>query len=702
MAKKLNTMINAKLTINSFKIPDKPVYLVGAYDHGVTVLNQQIRALNLAWALVETATVNISNLIERKKKLEIAIVGGGFTGITLAAALLKKGISANITIFEQRDTLLPLQQGSDSRWLHPRIYDWPAEGSTASSAQLPVLNWTAGRASDVVVQVLSSWKDIVLDTHNKPRLYCNTKHLQIREGKKSKICLEWVGEERDPLTAGALKKHGGSGLAKDFDMAILAVGFGVEKNGVISYWRNETLSQPSLDNPRRTFIISGQGDGAMIDLLRLCISQFRQDRILSELFSGSTHLISKLRDIRNEHLNNEDLNLFNLFEKLDFKEVLNSLSSRLRQDTEVLLRLKVREFSQLFSNSTSRISFQNKLLVYLLYRCGGFTPTTLSDASLKRLYGISPSNIIQRHGSDREEVLKKILSDDLYHSITKAGNSAPSKHFSQPENISWPGGYFGYPGLEINAEQLPEAIKAVGRREYLPGPTEFMATSFCSAIAGYLLANHAPSSRLRVTLHRAIPLGNEVVLQQACDYVGTQNAAGEKSAAARTFPAHNATVGLAFKNHAIVRSKKMIKAEDLVKTMEILQLNQASRKMSGDVKFVLAIPLLSTLAPPNTDKFVTGVLYIDSTQNEYFIEDASLEYLVSMCNTLLKSLSKDQINQFDRLNNTTISRKFISMLESSETRTIKSDNLEILKNINAPQVCKNFHFNFDYSDYSTI
>jgi hypothetical protein len=67
------------------------------------------------------------------------LLGQGFAGLTFAAALLKKQVDVDLTIFEERDTLLPLQQGSDSRWLHPNIYDWPAPGSDASVAMLPVL-----------------------------------------------------------------------------------------------------------------------------------------------------------------------------------------------------------------------------------------------------------------------------------------------------------------------------------------------------------------------------------------------------------------------------------------------------------------------------------------------------------------------------------------------------------------------------------
>ena len=127
-----------------------PLFLVCAFDRGVTVWSQQVRALNLAFALVKSGKIDC--LSDRTPRKQVAIIGGGFAGLTLAAGLIKKGVNAELTIFEQCDTLMPLQQGSDSRWLHPHIYDWPREGSEAGVAMLPVLNWTAARASDVVVQ----------------------------------------------------------------------------------------------------------------------------------------------------------------------------------------------------------------------------------------------------------------------------------------------------------------------------------------------------------------------------------------------------------------------------------------------------------------------------------------------------------------------------------------------------------------------
>ena len=104
---------------------------------------------------------------------------------------------------------------------------------------------------------------------------------------------------------------------------MLAAGFGVETKAAQcqtnSYWRNEQLGQPRLDGKHQTFLVSGFGDGALIDLCRLTIEQYRQDTILYELFSGNlekveTHLATERLKL------DQDANLFEFFSEL--KEVL--------------------------------------------------------------------------------------------------------------------------------------------------------------------------------------------------------------------------------------------------------------------------------------------------------------------------------------------------------------------------------------------
>lgn len=99
------------------------IFVIGLRDVGVTIFNQQLRALNLVWALDRAGRL--------RDPMRIAVVGGGIAGLTAAMALRKIFSLATdpsrwaITIFEERSVLCPLQRGCATRWVHPHIYDWP-------------------------------------------------------------------------------------------------------------------------------------------------------------------------------------------------------------------------------------------------------------------------------------------------------------------------------------------------------------------------------------------------------------------------------------------------------------------------------------------------------------------------------------------------------------------------------------------------
>jgi hypothetical protein len=566
--------------IRTYQVANRPIYVLGVFESGVTVYSQQVRALNLAFALMESERVKSfawtkSDKTNLRNKKSIAIIGAGFAGLTVTAGLLKKYANADITIFEERDTLLPLQQGTDSRWLHPRIYDWPADESATNVAMLPILNWTAARASDVVVQILSKWTKLIGDMAKVPRapmlrLYCNSRHLQVREVQENnarRVQIEWIGERRNPSDAGAVGEgvFAPKGGSEFFDIVILAVGFGLENNATVSYWRNETVGQPSLDQPTRTFLVSGGGDGAIIDLLRLRISQYRQDRILHELFADKPILVRHLRELYRKYAVRPRPGLFLALEDLaaahsqdqgEFEVLRRKLMTRLRRDTDVILRLRVPTLVELF-DAGKRMSFQNRVLVYLLYKCGAFFPTTAKAKAVIHQHRIPSKQIIRRHGPRPLRHVKRVLSADLFAPIKKKLEEVGTSAFSQPSRVAWSGGYFDMPGPLKDQGRADDTIKAEWRKEYLPGATALAATSFCAGIAGMLRSRHAEEGRLRVTLHRAISFGGEEMLQQACEYQGYE-IASTASAAGRTFPARNATIGLAYTCRRIVRSNRNV------------------------------------------------------------------------------------------------------------------------------------------------
>ncbi len=448
----------------------------------------------------------------------------------------------------------------------------------------------------------------------------------------------------------------------------------------------------------------------MIDLLRLRISQYRQDRILDELFLNKGTLLSVIKTLHTKYAG--DIYKTGLFEELErlesidtcqteFEDVLKELRRRLRRDTEVILRLKVRKFSELFDPKNTRISFQNRLLVYLLYKCGGFFPSSSEEARLTREHGITEHGIVRRHGTRRDEQLKRILSSALYDKIEKRRGSAEPDPFSQSDKIMWPGGYFGYPGSSKNAAKLGDDVKQRWRKEYLPGPTALLGTALCASIFGSLRGSH-PNDQLRITLHRSINIGDEELLQQTCDYLGMNNAPGASATAARTFPCRNATIGLAYRCRQIVRSKRDVDPEKLKAAMKHLELNEASREMSEGVSFVLAMPLLEPSNNFTSPSPVAGVIYLDSKTEGFFIDNDQLTILASITQHFLESLSSASKNAFERVKNLPLTGIQNNASSRENLPNEVADVIELISTIDPPKTVEPFQFNYDYSDISPV
>lgn len=650
----------AKRSLKQFQIDAMSMYVLGSFETGVTVLSQQRRALSLAWALIQSQIVP-TIYGSRTRPPRIAIIGGGFGGLTLAAGLMRKGCSSPITIFEKLDTLIPLQHGSDARWLHPHIYDWPTSQSENSSAELSVMHWTAARASDVVVELIQSWsaeaKSYFRNTKNRPRIYCNTHHLRVAPTIGGRFDVEWSGERRSSTNT-THTLLGASGNREDFDIVILALGFGLEKNDAHSYWRNETFAQPSLGAPLTSYIVSGQGDGALIDLLRLRISEFRQDRILSELFGNADELVVELRQLQSERDPKKMVTrLEAIFDPAlkPAQRVLTGLRRRMRHDTAVILHTKVERVSDIVGSSSIKTSFQNKVLVFLLHRCGGFLLSNEPIEKIRSMFAVAAINVISRHGPDKVTLFKRVLSEEILKAafIVKSVDGQEQLHLrrkrSQLAQILWPGGFFGEMGTAEEAEELSDDSRRTWRKEYLPSPTRLLCAAFCAGVAGFLASGHPPERRLRVTFHRAIAIAGENLLQQCCDYDGAWLSVKELDTGGRTFPAETGTIGAAWRLGRIVRSRKRVERGQLNSAMLALKLNVASRAMSPRVGFVLAIPLLCPTESGGA--YVVGVLYVDSEASGYFVDDPGVSQLALMCDRFLQSCAEVGIARLGRIAN---------------------------------------------------
>ena len=410
----------------SFRIREG-LYLIGSLERGVTVYGQQVRAHNLVWALWKLQKKPATEVVD------LAIVGGGMAGLTAAACALGLFPNAKVTIFERSWDLCALQQGCDSRWLHPRIYGWPEPGSRAPSASLPVLNWQEGRASDVAHEILRRFGKYSESRRKNLSLHVGVDHLSISAKKKE---IEWVGKVGIP-DGGFFRAGDAEGQSKKFDRIILAMGFGMERqhpdHPTPSYWRNEEYAQPSLDGITRSYIVSGYGDGAIIDLCRLTIERFRQDRILDELFGTEIERTeANLVPVHEGARKGE-----NIFDALVSTEsrlltsALNRLKARIRKDTRVILHLTGRvgnkntRLRDVFGNTSS---FMNRLLLYLLYRSGAFVPCFDSLDKVVREHRGPSESVICRHGGDAMAHVKRAFIDaSLIQGALDRFKAAPSQ-----------------------------------------------------------------------------------------------------------------------------------------------------------------------------------------------------------------------------------------------------------------------------------
>ena len=450
----------------------------------------------------------------------------------------------------------------------------------------------------------------------------------------------------------------------------------------------------------------------MIDLFRLRISHFRQDRILAELFSDAEGLVARLRQEQEAAPEGAGFEQFRAIWEdralaVHTTQVQKRLRDRLRQDTAVLLQVRRASFTNLFVDK--RVSFQNRLLAYLLYRCGAFTPVVATtDAQLNKLakeHGVPPERIVVRHGTDKDQLLVEIL-DPILGETARACIDDPAS-FEQHDDPAWAGGYFDMPGLteveQQTSRRATNSVKGTWRKEYLPSPVETMATAFCSAVSGLVAVNTRPGSRLRVTLHRTLLTGDEVVLQQCCDYQGV--GLGNERRAGRTFPSHNGTIGAAFGRGEVVRTKWGATRDALNIDMTALSLDVASQTMASSVSSIVAVPLLGDpgsipLAGP--DGNVLGVVYLDSYDENAFVDETLMDQVMRMCEQFLSAVPSLKTTTAGRIANTEFWRRGRPRADDKPDYGPKQWKALEVAGLRTPKVEGLRHMNFDFSDFTPV
>jgi hypothetical protein len=317
-----------------------PVFEVVAGGGQGTFYAQQIRALNLAWALLRSGFLRGRYKSQERGGADnspsrVAVIGAGLAGLTTAAALARHGCT--VSIYDASRHIMHLQRGNGSRFLHPNIYDWPDEGSQLNHTDLPFLNWHEGSAGAVVNHIERQWRWLASE-------YGITQHLGSRV----------TGIARGATGRLRVSSTGSVKAAEDVDCVVLCTGFGIEKRlnrlAERSYWRDDSLHQEILEPPiPRKFFVSGIGDGGITDVLRLRIADFDHANFIHHLVATAS---LNPRDIRAQLVRIDDQArqalkrgvtdvsklLKDLYDTMELPYELKSyFHDRLRHDTKVTL-----------------------------------------------------------------------------------------------------------------------------------------------------------------------------------------------------------------------------------------------------------------------------------------------------------------------------------------------------------------------------
>jgi tetratricopeptide (TPR) repeat protein len=453
-------LIGSSGVVSHMKVEDG-LYVVGCFERRITLLSQQVRALNLVFSLRKQGLL--------KEGDSIAVIGGGVAGLTAAAGAARLG--CKVTLFERADSLLHLFRGNHTRWLHPNVYDWPSPEATNEDAGLPLLNWRAGLADGVVRQIEEGWN--ALPERGAIEVVYGAEITDLGSGTPRRLTWNAPGHR-----------------SGKFALAILAVGFGLERRipGIppLSYWDNDNLHQASRTGGKR-YLISGTGDGGLVDLLRVRLRDFQHDQVLATFLASPAlkPVAERLLDIEEDARTEEGRRagssrevLYDAYSVLDVPEEVDKvIEARLRTDgTKVVLNGLDASPYTLGAAILSRFLASRLLVRFgVPYRPGKFSePKKVGDAFEVQFATGAPVTfdvIVGRHGpepalkegfpaiwtkcADRMRVLSELdqTRRPIYGETFKR----------EPGGGSAPDGGSGTSNSEPRAEDGAEALKSAGR-----------------------------------------------------------------------------------------------------------------------------------------------------------------------------------------------------------------------------------------------
>jgi tetratricopeptide (TPR) repeat protein len=424
------------------------MYVLGCLDRRVTIYSQQVRALNLAAALVASERV--------KPGESVVVVGAGAAGLTCAAGLRRLGVA--VVVLEAQREILPLFRGGSTRWLHPGVYDWPLERWDRDRAGLPVLDWEHGTVDAVRKQLEVGWAS----AGDGVVVHRNVRDVKLGRPGDARRTVTWIPSGRQHTTT-----------------VILAVGFGFEPTPLPTerrYWEGDDLDASRVDGHERRWLVSGCGDGGLTELFRLCIDGFRHDRMLLE-FTSEPRMRNIEEEIRrieaDAAIQDDPMRLHEAYADLHAPWIVEAMRARGRHE-HVELAASTADF---LNRGASPL---NRFLAGQLHSAGGFeliasSVTSVHPDGAQVVVGFEDETskrydrIVRRHGPE-SALARGFPAIARAMEVDRAARRSMPTLMDRTRERFWEEGAFGAEVENWASEAMPgSAIVAASGRAATPG-----------------------------------------------------------------------------------------------------------------------------------------------------------------------------------------------------------------------------------------
>jgi hypothetical protein len=256
-------------------------HLQGSFDlngplGNVSFYAQQRRAFFVA-DLVRNHLEKTTRPEDGKTHYNALVIGAGLSGTTCFLALKAMGIK-RVEMVELADRPLEKQAEASHRNAHPHLAEWPRGKHFGSTTNLPFLNWHSGPVDDVIRQIRSD--PIWAAEFSKP------------PGESDVHFGTALSEMRlvDDLFVPKFKQVSGDktlDLKRHYRSIVWAMGYEENLAGVdfAGYWEVDIAKyiRKNIDRYHdRHVVVTGAGDGAVIEAGNLCVEGGDIERLLLE------------------------------------------------------------------------------------------------------------------------------------------------------------------------------------------------------------------------------------------------------------------------------------------------------------------------------------------------------------------------------------------------------------------------------------